>query len=217
MHTKVADFLSRINGTASKGIGIYPLEISRALNLVPAEIDGLLDDGFEIEDCSRINFSYRISWIDVLLVLSKHAQRRQFIITYDAQNDELVGTTQTNQKFETIDGVRRDLPFALMVRSHTVDVVASEEQMSKVTTRRDLFVQGLVASLFPFMGLVSPAMAAPTAYTTNPQTGSNKATQTSKGTSALTTPNDQDTKTDTVTDNTTDYKADPTQDHREDK
>jgi hypothetical protein len=222
MHTKIADYLRETtNPKQGEGIQLYPLEISRALNLIPQghSLESLLDDGYDVSSCCRTNYSFKVHWVDILITLirSGSGDEAKFIITYDAPNNILIGITNTNANLESVSSAGGELPFALSVGSHTVDVIASSEQMRRLETRRDVFVKALIASVAPLFGSVSPSMAAPTAYTTNVQSGDRKTTTTSQGTSALTTPNDQDTRTDTTTEQSTDYKTDATADTRDDR
>lgn len=88
--------------------------------------------------------------------------------------------------------------------------------MLPLNGRREAFAKALVAALVPFLGVVSPAVAASTPYTTNANTGSSKQQGTPKGTTGVTTPNDNDMQTDTTIDSVNDTRADPTQDSRND-
>jgi hypothetical protein len=196
---------------------VHEIEVSRGLNQVGADPDlcALLDDGFEILDASRIYFSGKINWIDISIKLSKAGIASQsFVVTYGSLDNELIAVSRTQRDFARAEGT---LPFALDVESHTMNVVSTEQQMSRLETRRDLFTRALMAALLPVLGSVSPVAAATTTpYTSTPQTCTNKTTQSPKGTSGLTTPNDQDTRPDTSNDDTQDCNTDSQQDTRND-
>lgn len=221
MHLSIQRALIALQNEQGSGTLLYPLEISRALNLVLDEPTLLhdLDDGFDIISYSRVSYSRRDDWIDVLVCLRADERRKKYVITFDPRTNELISISCIKAEVLRVDEQESAcLPFALEIESHTTDVTAPDTSphFVKLNTRRQMFEKALAAALLPVIGIVSPAAAATTPYTTNSNTGSNKSTTTPKGTSGLTTPNDNDTRTDNEIDQTTDNTNDPTQDTRND-
>lgn len=207
--------------TPERGSDIYQHEINRALNhAIKQNICATsFDLGFEIERCGRILFSSQSNWIDVLIAL-KHpssGEKKKFVVIYESDTDAFVGVSEIFYEPRCLELTAGALPFALATRSFADSVMASEEEMKPLTSRREVFMQGIVAALVPILGFVAPATAAVTSSQTCPSTNSNTSKQTTYGTSGATTRGgDQDTKEDTRTDNVTDSKTDCVTDTKQD-
>ena len=219
MHPSLVKYLAGRAPKDDLGSSIYEHEVRRALNHAGkhGNLDQLLEAGYYIHSCARVLYSSQNNWIDVLVSLY-HPQDddKNVVITYESDTDKFVSCALFNEKPRTFDGNPSDLPFALATRSYSDTVFATEDQMASLDTRRQVFMKALVLALAPFMGAVSPAMAATTPYTTTSNTASNTAQGTPYATSAVTTPNDNDTREDTRGDTVTDNKQDSMQDTRDD-
>ncbi len=220
MHSSLINYLAERAPKDDLGSSIYEHEVRRALNHAGkhGSLDQLLEAGYYIHSCTRVLYSSQNNWIDVLVSLH-HCQDedKNIVITYESDTDRFVSCAFFNEKPKTFDENMSDLPFALATRSYSDTVFATEDQMSALDSRRQIFMKALVLALAPFMGVVSPAMAASTPYTTTSNTPTNTAQTTPYGTTGPTTQGgDNDTREDTRGDTVTDNQQDSTQDTRDD-
>jgi hypothetical protein len=205
MHSKLQRALTALQNEHGCGTLLYPLEISRALNLVIDEPTILadLDEGYDIISYSRVAYSRRDDWIDILLCLLADDVAKKYVITFDPRTNELVSISCLKTDVVRVDGHESDcLPFALAIESHTTDVTAPEanSHFVKINTRRQMFAKALEVALLPVIGVVSPAAAITTTNINSPR---DEVNQTIATTNAVTTPNDNDMVTDYNTDRVT--------------
>jgi len=218
MHRKIQSILSSLDRGRGQGISLFELEIRRALEFADGDrvLRQFLDDSYEIASCARIVFTNRPGWIDVLVVLSPagdaagRLREERMVITYDAQQGELIAVASCHRDFTKMGAESNRLPFALEIPSHATDVAASESDgnLVELTTRRALFAKALAAAIVPAVAFAGSASAASTTsdrrYNTNDQTAS----VTAKSSSEVTTPNDHDTQTDYPVDHHSDQHDD---------
>jgi hypothetical protein len=220
MFKSIQEYLLSHTASDERGASIYEHEISRALNhaLDYRCIDRFIEDNYELSSCNRVLYSSQLNWIDIMVSLI-HAskEKKNIIITYESDTNKFIASTEIYHTPRTLDGNTAKLPFALATRSFSDTVRATNDQMQELNSRRQLFMKGIVAALLPVMGVISPAMASTTPYTTTSDTKTPKSQQTSTGTSGVTTPGDNDTKPDTKIDHVTDTTRDSHQDTRDDK
>ncbi|WP_400766951.1 hypothetical protein [Methylosinus sporium] len=219
MFESIEEYLERNQASDDRGSSIYEHEIRRALNhaLNCDCLSRFLAKEYKIRSCNRVLYSSQNNWIDILIQLVNDSNiTKNIIITYESDTNKFIAATEIYENPKTLDGNASGMPFALATRSYADTVKATDEQMRELSSRRHLFMKGIVAALMPVMGIVSPAMAATTTFSSTSGTQSTKSQQTSEGTSGVTTPGDNDTRSDTKIDTVTDTTPDTTQDSRED-
>lgn len=206
MHSKLEAFISKVTpSNPDEGVALHSQEVIRALNLAHdnAQICSMLENGYELTGASRVYFSGKLNWIDIALALHRPSyDNRTVIVTYDAHANVLVSISFPQEHVNQSTG---DLPFALAVESHALNVVASKSVMFRLETRRESFIRAMMAALVPVLAKISPA-AAGTTHTTTTTSAVNSTNWKTRSTSGITTPNDHDTRADTSTDNSTDYQ-----------